>query len=222
MAYSRALKRKTKRTLRLETLADAEKVLTANDRVEKAVKAGVDRGIAKFKEKIHQEVVADVAANIMLVHLWVMYDRYGFKMQRLTKYLNNVLDMWDTLSNADRFKLTTRDLNQALINELGFDTCKKIRDYDVLEEARQHHRDKLYGAYVKLTNENLDIKEAADMARKGKKIAREGWETNKNTPFYIFQKGNDFLTDEKEKYYFSADDLAAEDWKVVEHGERPI
>ena len=216
MAYSRALKRKTKRTLRLETLADAEKVLTANDRVEKAVKAGVDRGIAKFKEKIHQEVVADVAANTMLVHLWVMYDKYGFKMQRLTKYLNNILDMWDTLSSADRFKLTTRDLNQALINELGFDTCKKIIEYDVQEEEAQQQRDKLYGAYVKLINEKLDIKEAADMARKGKKIAREVWEINGNTPFYIFQKGNDFLTDEKEKYYFSADDLAAEDWKVIQ------
>lgn len=148
MAYSRALKRKTKRTLRLETLADAEKVLTANDRVEKAVKAGVDKGIAKFKEKIHQEVVADVAANTMLIHLWVMYDRYGFKMQRLTKYLNNILDMWGKLSSADRFKLTTRDLNQALIDEMGFDICKKIIDYDVQEEEAQKQRDKLYGAYV--------------------------------------------------------------------------
>lgn len=60
------------------------------------------------------------------------------------------------------------------------------------------------------------------MARKGKKIARENWDNNGNTPFYIFQKGNDIYTDEKEKYYFSADDLAAEDWKVVEHGKRPI
>lgn len=219
MTFSKSVKRKIKKSYGVKNLAEAEKILQAGYEVKGKTKIAINQGISQAlavsREAIRQEVISEVMANCLLVELFVEYEKYGCKKIRLRKRLNYLLEVWDLLAEPEKYQLTTRELNNILINEANFDACAEINQNTKDCEADEKRRKELYGSVQKVTERCMNVQEAGEHLARGRKLVRDYWQGRGNTPFFIKLSGDKVVDDEGKPYTFTLADLQSEDWAVI-------
>ena len=215
MAFSKSVKRKIKKSYGVKNLAEAEKILQAGHEVKQGISQSVAQAVKLNKQALKQEVINDVMANCLLMELYVEYEKYGSKKLRLRKRLNHLLEMWDLMSEPEKYHLTTQDLNNILINEAKFNACEEIEQNGKDCVADEKRRQALYGSIQKITERCMSVQEAAEYLSRGKKVMREYWQGRGGTPFFIKLSGDKVVDDEGKPYTFTLADLQSEDWAVI-------
>ena len=215
MAFSKSVKRKIKKSYGVKNLAEAEKILQAGYEVKQGISQSVAQAVKLNKQALKQEVINDVMANCLLMELYVEYEKYGSKKLRLRKRLNHLLEMWDLMSEPEKYHLTTQDLNNILINEAKFNACEEIEQNGKDCAADEKRRQALYGSIQKITERCMSVQEAAEYLSRGKKVMRDYWQGRGNTPFFIKLSGDKVVDDEGKPYTFTLADLQSEDWAVI-------
>lgn len=215
MTFSKSVKRKIKKSYGVKNLAEAEKILQAGYEVKQGISQGVAQAVKLNKQALKQEVINDVMANCLLMELYVEYEKYGSKKLRLRKRLNHLLEMWDLMSEPEKYHLTTQDLNNILINEAKFNACEEIEQNGKDCAADEKRRQALYGSIQKITERCMCIQEAGEYLPRGKKVMREYWQGRGGTPFFIKLVDGRIVDDDGKPYAFTVDDVLTEDWCVV-------
>lgn len=215
MAFSKSVKRKIKKSYGVKNLAEAEKILQAGYEVKQGISQSVAQAVKLNKQALKQEVINDVMANCLLMELYVEYEKYGSKKLRLRKRLNHLLEMWDLMSEPEKYHLTTQDLNNILINEAKFNACEEIEQNGKDCAADEKRRQALYGSIQKITERCMSVQEAAEYLSRGKKVMREYWQGRGGTPFFIKLMNGRVVDDDGKPYAFTVDDVLYEDWQVV-------
>ena len=214
--FSKAQKRRVMKELGIKSMVEAEKYLIENkvlaSKAKKSINETVHKAVSNRYADIRAEVINDVTANAMLLQLWLMYDKYGFKNKRLQKHLAYILDIWELITDKTSFygKLDTATISSLFITELGFDVVQEIQKYGEENEKKSALIKEIYPSFPPITDKFLTVSEATEVAMQGKKVRRSCWKNR-----YLYREGNYLLDNQGSVYVFNYLDLTTSDWEIV-------